>query len=206
MANLVCPYCGRAAYFPNTLHAQSPQGKLGDLGPVKVGLSTCPGCGGVVAIGYHISYADSPLVMIPKGTVEEPDELIPVPVREDLYEARLCAAAGAWKATAAMCRRTLQGACLSVGASPGKTLAGQVAEAVAANKVHASLEEWAEAIRLIGNSGAHPGGDGLESVSEEEANDLLDFTEQFLELTFVVSEKVRARVASRKSVAKSTGD
>lgn len=71
-------------------------------------------------------------------------------------------------------------------------------EVVNAAKVHASLKEWADAIRLVGNSGAHPGEDGLETVTEDEAEDLLSFTEQFLDLTYVVAERVRRRLVERR--------
>jgi hypothetical protein len=98
-----------------------------------------------------------------------------------------------------MCRRALQGACVERGATPGKVLAAQLAEVVAANKVHGSLKDWADAIRLVGNAGAHPGDDGLETVSQEEGEDILAFTEQFLELTFVVTNRVAARLAAKKA-------
>jgi hypothetical protein len=204
--NLVCPYCDHAAAFVNNLDAASPYGTFGDIDSLKVAASLCPSCGSVVAIGYERSITGfRPVVLLPDHVAAEPDALIPAPVRSDLYEARKCISARAWKATAAMCRRALQGACLQVGATPGKTLNQQVAEVVATNKVHSSLEEWARAIRVMGNSGAHPGDDGLETVTEEEATDILEFTEQFLDLTFVVAAKVRARVAAHASPPKASG-
>jgi Domain of unknown function (DUF4145) len=206
--NLVCPYCDHAAAFENNLHEGSPYGQFGDADEsLRVGLSSCPSCRCVVAIGYHNSVTGfwDPVATLPQRVVSAPDPLIPGPVADDLFEARKCFAAGTWKATAAMCRRALQGACLDLGATPGKVLQQQVAEVVASNRVHASLEEWARAIRVMGNSGAHPGDDGLETVTQEEAQDILSFTEQFLELTFVVAAKVRARVAAHQASAKPVG-
>jgi hypothetical protein len=107
----------------------------------------------------------------------------------------------AYKATAAMCRRALQGACIDKGASPKKRLVNQIDEVIQTAKVHASLKEWADAIRLVGNAGAHPGDDGLDNVTAEEAGDLLAFTEQFLGLTYVVTELVRRRLADKRGTA-----
>jgi hypothetical protein len=56
----------------------------------------------------------------------------------------------------------------------------------------------------MGNSGAHPGDDGLEEVSEDEAADLLEFTEQFLDLVFVVTAKVESRLMERRRQASSS--
>ena len=51
---------------------------------------------------------------------------------------------------------------------------------------------------FIGNSGAHPGDDGLEEVTAEEAEDILAFTEEFMALTYVARERVRRRLDARK--------
>jgi hypothetical protein len=163
-----------------------------------VSLSTCPACAGVIATAAVAQGEGATITsMLPTAIPAQPDELIPAAIRVDLFEARLCFSVGAYKATAGMCRRALQGAVVQQGATPKKTLAAQIDEVVNSNKVHASLKDWADAIRLIGNSGAHVGDDGLETVTAEEAQDLLDFTEQFLELTYVVTARVKSRLADR---------
>lgn len=159
-----------------------------------------PDCVGVVVAASPFNDINSdyqPLDFLPQAVVAEPDPLIPAPVRADLYEARRCATVTAHKAVATMCRRALQGACLDQGATSGKRLYEQIDEVVAANKVHGSLKEWADAIRFIGNSGAHPGSDGLEAVTPEEAEDILAFTEEFMQLTYVARARVRQRLDAR---------
>ena len=98
-----------------------------------------------------------------------------------------------------MCRRALQGACIDQGADGKKKLYHQIDEVIASNKVHASLKEWADAIRLVGNAGAHPGDDGLDKVTPDEAEDILAFTEEFMAMTYVARERVRQRLAARRA-------
>jgi hypothetical protein len=201
MANFTCPHCDRMAQFPGTglwIH-----GRFSDsAGVLWVNMLQCPNpdCRGVVMAATPVDGPDEnyrPVEILPMATVHPPDALIPAPVRADLFEARRCSNVQANKATVVLCRRALQGACVDQGASPKKNLRDQIEEVVAGNKVHGSLKEWADAIRLVGNSGAHPGDDGLEEVTAEEADDILAFTEEFMELTYVARERVRQRLAAR---------
>jgi hypothetical protein len=174
----------------------------------NVNMLVCPNpvCKGVVMVATSAVVGESnynPVGLLPRSAVAEPDALIPAPIRADLFEARRCATVQANKAVATLCRRALQGAVIDQGATPKKKLHAQIDEVVAANKVHASLKEWADAIRFVGNSGAHPGEDGLEEVTDDEAEDILAFTEEFLQLTYVARERVRQRLAAR---APSTGN
>lgn len=58
------------------------------------------------------------------------------------------------------------------------------------------LAEWGGHIRLLRNAGAHPGSDGLESVSKDEASDVMAFLEQLLSWTYVMPAKLaEARTA-----------
>jgi len=193
--NIVCPYCGRAARFADPEHRlparfrQWPQASMG--------ISTCPACGHPVMFGLSPYRSDEVIDFLPHEIPAEPDPLIPEVIRSDLHEAQKCMTVDAYKGVAVMCRRSLQGACIDQGAGPG-TLSQQIEEVVGANKVHGALKEWADAIRLVGNDGAHPGEDGLDTVSEEDARDILDFTEQFLDLVYVVSARVKNRLATRR--------
>jgi hypothetical protein len=204
MPNFACPYCGVMSRFTAT--SLWLEGKWPDGHQRAVTMLVCPNpvCRGIVmaASGDDFGYEDfDPVGILPEQAVAEPDARIPAPIRADLFEARRCATVRANKAVATLCRRALQGAVLDQGATPKKRLHEQIDEVVAANKVHASLKEWADAIRFVGNSGAHPGEDGLEDVTEEEAEDILAFTEEFLQLTYVARERVRQRLAARTATA-----
>jgi hypothetical protein len=199
MPNFTCPYCGLAAQFPGT-SLWSHGRFVGSVNDLWVQQLQCPNpnCRGVVAVSFNAQgEGEPPQRIVPSAPVPEPDALIPAPVRADLFEARTCQSVGAHKATGVMCRRALQGACVEQGANAKKKLHEQIDEVVAANKVHGSLKDWADAIRLIGNSGAHVGDDGLEDVSAEEAEDILAFTEEFMNLTYVARERVRRRLEAR---------
>lgn len=197
MPDITCPYCDKAASFVRRQPDQA--GILPDATDrLWCSISTCPSCTGVVVFGYTSQGSGQPTTFMPNGSAKEPDSLIPAPIRVDLFEARRCMTVSAYKAAVAMCRRALQGACIDNGAT-APTLYKQIEEVVNSNRVHASLKDWADAIRLVGNSGAHPGEDGLETVSAEEAEDMVAFTEQFLDLTYVVSAKVQQRLAARRA-------
>lgn len=197
----MCPYCDRAVGLAVAQVGSRAMGVFPGLANgAYIGVTACPACTGVIAVAYSRPDNDDALGLLPTSTAKEPSDLIPAPIRADLFEARKCMTVGAFKAAAAMCRRALQGACVQQGATAGKPLYQQIEEVINAAKVHASLKEWADAIRLVGNAGAHPGDDGLETVTREEADDLLSFTEQFLDLTYVVAEQVRRRLAEKKGV------
>lgn len=199
MPNIMCPNCDRAATFAEPEHRVTARFRY--YPTAQMGIATCPACGAPVMFGFSPHNARDLIGYVPQTSAREPDERIPEAIRADLFDARKCLSVEAYKACAAMCRRALQGSCIDQGATPGNVLAKQIEEVVAANKVHGSLRDWADAIRLFGNSGAHPGDHGLETVTEEEARDVLDFTEQFLDLLYVVADRVQKRLSSRRPAA-----
>lgn len=65
-----------------------------------------------------------------------------------------------------------------------------------------ALGDWSHHIRLLGNSGAHPGDDGLETVSAQEAEEVLAFLDELLKWTYVMPDrlmKARLRTAPPES-------
>lgn len=117
---------------------------------------------------------------------------VPEPILEDLHEAHKCLAVSAFKACAAMCRRALQGAAIEKGANPKNKLIKQIEEIKGKGELHPKLAELATHIRLVGNSGAHPGEDGLDKVAQEEAEQILGFTEQVLDYLYVMPNKIES--------------
>lgn len=87
---------------------------------------------------------------------------VPEPILEDLHEAYKCLAVSTFKAGAAMCRRALQGAAIEKGANPKNKLIKQIEEIKEKGALHPNLAELVTHIRLVGDSGAHPGEDGHE--------------------------------------------
>jgi hypothetical protein len=138
----------------------------------------------------------------PPVSLERPPH-VPEGVADDFVEARLCLSVGAYKATAAMCRRALQAAALQKGAGKGELVA-QIDKLVEKGALNSSLAEAAHQVRYFGNYGAHPDADGLGDVSEGEAESICDLTWQVLEGLYVNPARVaavKAALVGRKAGA-----
>jgi len=125
-------------------------------------------------------------------------------VGEDYVEAKLCLSVGAFKGAAVLCRRALQGAAIDKGAKKEK-LQDQLDELADARILQPGLVDVAHNIRMLSNYGAHPGKDGLDDVTEDEAKGLCDLTWQILEQLYVVpaaSARIAAAVQAKRSQAK----
>jgi hypothetical protein len=109
---------------------------------------------------------------------------VPGSIGADWLEAYNCLGIQAYKAAAAMARRATQGICIDKEAKPDK-LVNQVKALVASGSLHPNLGKWADRVRILGNAGAHPGDDGLEQVTEQDAKDAVAFLDQLLEWTYV---------------------
>ena len=125
---------------------------------------------------------------MPSRTASE----IPIEIRENLIEAKSCAAVNAYRASFVMCRRALQMACIDKGASASDNLVAQINYLKTAAVITADLHEWATVVRWVGNDGAHPGG---AEIDKEDAENMLDLTEQFLHVLYVAPAKAAAHRA-----------
>jgi len=117
---------------------------------------------------------------------------VPTQIAEDFREALRCEWVKAYKAAVTMCRRALQSSCVQLKAKDAK-LADQIDELATNGTITTSLKEMAHQVRLTGNDGAHPGKDGLNDVSEQDARDIITFTREFFHHVFVVPALVKAR-------------
>jgi hypothetical protein len=108
----------------------------------------------------------------PPPGLRERHESVPAAIAADWSEAHKVHGVGAHKATAAMARRAVQGVCIDKGAKKDH-LIKQVKQLVDDGRMHPNMGEWADEVRILGNVGAHPGDDGLDVVSADEAADVL---------------------------------
>jgi hypothetical protein len=76
-----------------------------------------------------------------------------------------------------------------------KKLNAQIDELAEKQIITASLKEMAHEVRLTGNDGAHPGEDGLNDVSPEDATDMIQFTQELFHHVYVMPAKLKARKA-----------
>jgi hypothetical protein len=84
-----------------------------------------------------------------------------------------------------MVRRTLEGTCAEMGVSKG-TLVQRLRQLAADGLVDETLARWADALRTVGNKGAHYTG---RAVLREDAEDALAFAEALLDHIYVLRRR-----------------
>ena len=129
---------------------------------------------------------------------QELSGLIPESLRLEVGEARACFRSGAYTATVVMVRRTLEGICTDNGIK-GSTLFKSLAHMKELNLIDGRLFEWAQALRILGNEGAHFTGS---RVSREDAEDSLAFAAAILNYMYVFSNQF-AEFKKRREAANS---
>jgi hypothetical protein len=102
---------------------------------------------------------------------------IPRLIADVFGEAAMALAANCPRASAVMARRTLEAVTVEKGEDKG-TLAERLKALGSKGVLLPTLSEWAKEVRLIGNVGAHF--DPIETVSHEDAQQLLSFVRELL--------------------------
>lgn len=124
----------------------------------------------------------------------EVNAAIPEALRLEHLEARRCFRNGAFTATVVMVRRTLEGVCVLHGISDTplvKALRRMQDEGL----IEGRLVEWAQALRVLGNEGAHFTGT---RVALEDAQDALALAEAILNYLYVFSEQFNEFMKRRR--------
>jgi hypothetical protein len=189
----ICPHCLSKAHF--STRANQPHGSEVHT------IDACHGCGRLV---YRLVDSSTRRKMQwPPLGLQPAHPSVPIPIGSDWHEAHLCQSVGAFRAAAAMARRAVQGIAIERGAT-GSTLNAQLKDLEAKATLHPTLIEWADHIRLLGNSGAHPGTDGLETVSEEEAAEVVRFLDELLRWLYELPAETAAAWAAKSSSAGSS--
>jgi Domain of unknown function (DUF4145) len=119
---------------------------------------------------------------------------VPESLRKIFREAIGCAESGYLVAAAMMCRRTLEGICNHYIPDLNNLGVG-LDDLHKAKIIDDRLFEWAEALRKDGNLAAH-GGDP--ALSEQDVDDLVEFTEAILDYVFVLRERFEVYRVRRK--------
>ena len=73
----------------------------------------------------------------------------------------------------------------------------QIDELASKGLITDPLKNWAHEVRLGGNEGAHPDKDGLKDVTDRDADEIIQFTQEFLHHIYVMPAALAARQASR---------
>ena len=118
---------------------------------------------------------DTPWIVFPS-----PRQLsweVPEPLRREFEEAQACFTAKAYEATVVMVRRVLEGTCKENDAQEC-TLVKSLDKLKAGGLIDTTLAQWADALRILGNEGAHYTGI---QVPRDDAEDALAFAEALLD-------------------------
>jgi hypothetical protein len=186
--NETCPHCLREVRFD--INAQLPHGSYVHQ------IQTCQACGGIVYRMIDTREGRPTIEQWPLKQIRPAHPAVPGPIAADWREAHLCLSVGAFRGAAAMARRAVQGIAIERGAKDAP-LNAQLKELEVSTTLHPAMVEWADHIRLLGNAGAHPGADGLETVSEDEAREVVLFLDELLRWLYELPAETAAARAAR---------
>lgn len=120
----------------------------------------------------------------------------PKDIRLAFDEACSCYRAGAFTASAIMCRKTLEGICVAHGVEE-RSLANSLKRMRDQNSIDDRLFEWSNLMRTVGNEAAH--GVGL-SVRQADAKDIIEFTNAIMDYLFSFRDRFEDFKKRRQSV------
>lgn len=110
---------------------------------------------------------------------------VPEPLRREFEEAQTCFSAKAYEATVVMVRRILEGVCKENNAQE-RVLVKSLEKLKADGLVDGTIAEWANALRVLGNEGAHYTG---RQVPRDDSEDALAFAEALLDHIYVLRKR-----------------
>ncbi|MFG2319860.1 DUF4145 domain-containing protein [Streptomyces tendae] len=116
------------------------------------------------------------------------NDAIPKSLVREMREAYTCFKAKAYTATLVMVRRTLEGMCTDQGATSKKALFQKLQELQNLGKIEGRLVDWAQALRAIGNQGAHF---SPTAAKREDAEDALALAEALLDYVYVFTARYK---------------
>ena len=132
-------------------------------------------------------------IIYPKPLPSPTDERMPEPIKQDLDEAKMCFSVNSYRASAMMARRAMQATCIEKETTKDR-LVDQLHELASNGIITKGLKEWADVVRWVGNDAAHPNN---ETVTKEDAEDILKLAEQFLHVIYVapaIAKEHRSRL------------
>ncbi|UEG52598.1 DUF4145 domain-containing protein [Mucilaginibacter daejeonensis] len=187
--SIYCPFCHR-----HTAVSPAPTRYTGKYGIVEETPAMWLG-DGEWWIGL-CNYCQKPMLVHADGDTIYPtpmptptDLRIPEGIRLDLEEAKRCFSVSAFRGCAVLARRAIQSTCIDKGTAQ-RDLVKQIDDLQIRGIITNDLKEWAHVIRWIGNDAAHPNKD---VVSEEDAGDILELCDQFLNTIYVAPAIAKER-------------
>jgi hypothetical protein len=158
-------------------------------------------CAGDEWNGYELKFAffDDPYREYPPQERQLSSE-IPAELRRIHAEARTCLRANANTAAVVMAGRALEGVCDLNGVTGG-TLQAKLVQMKERGLIDGRLWEWAETLRAVRNAAAHF--TMTSSISRQDAEDTVAFTEALLDYMYVLTARFNAFKERRATQANS---
>lgn len=214
-ASGICPHCTTQSYFgPVASHTEN----VGGHAQKGVSAAKCQSCKQFVLVVGIRSSQGIPFILeavYPLGKPkDEVDATVPPIIAADFSEALRCQWIQAHKGCVVMCRRAVQASALKLGAPKKNKLDHQIDWLFEQGKITEALKDFAHEVRLTGNIGAHPDKnsgqqseasvvqvqqddgvetDNLEDVTPKDADDIVEFTREYLHHVYVMPAKLKAR-------------
>lgn len=163
-------------------------------GDIQYEIAECNGCDYFLLVTRHIS-SGRILAIQPHPLPKSIDSRIPSIIAEDFAEALLCLSVGANRGASVVARRAVQSICKQKGAIK-KDLKDQIDELFSSNIITKDLQDWAHEVRYVGNDAAHPND---VSVTQEDAEEILDLLESLCEVLYVAPAKAENRRLIREA-------
>jgi hypothetical protein len=111
-------------------------------------------------------------------------ETVPAEIGKSYFDSKTALRVKLYAATAMQCRRTMDLICNHLGADESLTLGPKLGELKTSGVLDAYISQWAEEVlHPVGNAGAH-----AREVSEEDAQDAVEFSRAIIDYLFVVKE------------------
>jgi hypothetical protein len=201
--SIYCPGCRLHTSVEMRARHQPSSGE-----PVLYEIGECNNCSQHLLVVRNTP-SGSILTTYPAALPKPVDEIVPLLVRSDLEEAAVCLTVGAIRAAATMARRSVQNICLDKGApsrrsitSGGKPrevqndLARQIDWLFEKRIITEELRDWAHEVRVVGNSGAHPGdAEDKEEVTRDDSEAALELAGALCSTLYIKSRLYHDRHA-----------
>lgn len=207
--NMDCPHCGtRAAFFAGQGYFYYDIITMGDYRHFHqiyalYRCSIC--CNGVAALCGFVSKDNNPrtninivfgtdetpiLASYPDEKEESAPKFVPENVERFYLQGLSSLGSSSWDAAGSMFRKTLDTATKAINTSlTERRLVDRIDKLFDSGGLTKQLQEWAHEIRMDGNDAVHDD----DPFTENDAKELKDFTEIFLQYTFSMPGKLEER-------------
>lgn len=198
-----CSRCGKLRILQvNGQYSQTPNGDNNLEEPIKVLLASCESRADVALFyryleqvaGNEWDWSEPKLLWPSKGPTALPSE-VPHRVSTAFDEAQRCLSLGMTTPAAIMARKSIELACAEQGYHE-RALQDSIKRMVKDGKLEARLAEWADALREVGNEGAHR----APPPRKQDVSDVLMFARALFEYIYVLNVAFEKFTNRRKGI------